>query len=212
VFQQTRLGEGSDAQFRFLLSLLRPPGGTHFQHMPLDKSHHWKLQFGEGIVLVVLGVAAVFVPFRMGIALLVWLLLIGGIAGLITTAVMRQAAGFLWSLLSAVLAIGLAAFVIAMPDLAFVGFPLLLMGFLAFEGILTIMLALEHWRERAARWHWLFASGIVDLCLAVLIVVGLPATATWALGLILAVNLIFGGGAMIGMGLAARGEAGNARA
>ena len=33
---------------------------------------------------------------------------------------------------------------------------------------------------------------------------GLPATEFWALGLILAVNLIFGGGAMIGMALAAR--------
>jgi uncharacterized membrane protein HdeD (DUF308 family) len=182
---------------------------TRFQHMPLDKSHHWKLQFGEGIVLVLLGVAAIFVPLGMGIALLVWLLLIGGIVGLITTAIMRQAAGFWWSLLSAALAIGVASFVFAMPDLALVGFPLLLMGFLALEGIVTIMLALEHWREKLARWHWLLVSGIVDLCLAVLIIVGLPATATWALGLILAVNLIFGGGAMMGMGLAARSQAGD---
>lgn len=180
--------------------------------MPLDKSHHWKLHVGEGIVLVLLGAAAVFVPFRLGIALLVWLLLIGGIVGLITTALMHRTAGFWWSLLSAVLAIGVACLVFAAPDLAFVGFPLLLMGFLTLEGVVTIMLALEHWRERSARWNWLLASGIVDLCLAVFIIVGLPATATWALGLILAVNLIFGGGAMIGMGLAARREADHASA
>ena len=166
----------------------------------------------EGIVLVLLGAAAIFVPFRLGIALLVWLLLIGGIVGLVTTALMHRTAGFGWSLLSAVLAIGVAGFVVAMPDLAFVFFPFLLMGFLTLEGAVTIMLALEHWREQSARWNWLLASGIVDLCLAVLIIVGLPATATWALGLILAVNLIFGGGALIGMGLAARGEAGDARA
>lgn len=172
--------------------------------MPVHESHHWKLQCGEGIVLVLLGVAAIFLPYSMGIALLVWLLLTGGVVGLITTIIMRRAAGFLWSLLSAVLAIGVAAFVIALPDLAFVGFPLLLMGFLVLEGIVTIMLALEHWRERQARWNWLLASGIVDLCLAVLIVVGLPGTAAWSLGLILAVNLIFGGGAMIGMASAAR--------
>ena len=172
--------------------------------MRLDEQHHWKLQFGEGIVLVLLGVAAAFVPFRLGIALLVWLLLVGGIVGLITTVVMHRAAGFWWSLLSAVLAIGIAGFVFAMPELAFVGFPFLLMGFLTLEGAVTIMLALEHWREQSARWNWLLASGIVDLCLAALIIIGLPATAGWALGLILAVNLIFGGGAMIGMGLAAR--------
>lgn len=166
--------------------------------------HHWKLQLGEGIVLVVLGVPAVFVPFRFGIAILVWLLLVGGIVGLITTVAMRRATGFWWSLLSAVLAIGLAIFVFAMPELAFVGFPMLLMTFLIAEGVVTIMFALEHWRDRSPRWNWMLASGIVDLALASFIILGLPATANWALGLILAVNLTFGGGAMIGMALAAR--------
>ena len=78
------------------------------------------------------------------------------------------------------------------------------MAFLLLEGVVTVMLALEHWRELTGRWGWMLASGIVDLSLAAFIIVGLPATAAWALGLILAVNLIFGGGAMIGMALAAR--------
>jgi uncharacterized membrane protein HdeD (DUF308 family) len=169
--------------------------------------HHWQLQLSEGIVLVLLGIVAVFVPFRMNFALFVWLVLIGGLAGLITTLVMRNAAGFWWSLLSAALAIAIAVFVFTMPELALVGFPLLLMIFLVFEGVVTIMFALDHRRERSARWHWMLASGIVDLCLAVILVIGLPATAGWALGLILAVNLIFGGGAMIGMAIAARDRA-----
>jgi uncharacterized membrane protein HdeD (DUF308 family) len=166
--------------------------------------HQWKLQLGEGIVLVLLGVAAVFVPFRWGIAFFVWLLLFGGIAGLITTIAMRQAAGFWWSLLSAVLALGIAVFVITMPEMALLAFPMVLMTFLLAEGVITIMFALEHWRDNSARWNWMLASGIVDLCLAALIVLGLPRTAHWAFGLILAVNLTFGGGAMIGMALAAR--------
>jgi uncharacterized membrane protein HdeD (DUF308 family) len=93
-----------------------------------------------------------------------------------------------------------------MPDLAIAGFPLLLMVFLILEGIVTVMLALEHWRDLSGRWGWLLASGIVDLSLAAFIVIGLPATAAWTFGLILAVNLIFGGGAMIGMALAARDQ------
>ena len=83
---------------------------------------------------------------------------------------------------------------------------LLLLGFLVLEGIITIMFALDHWRERSARWNWMLASGIFDLSLAALIVIGLPETATGALGLILAANLIFGGGALIGMALAAHGR------
>jgi uncharacterized membrane protein HdeD (DUF308 family) len=168
--------------------------------------HHWKLQLSEGIVLVLLGIAAIFVPPRFGIALLVWLLLIGGLVGLMTTIAMRRATGFWWSLFSAFLAVGLAIFVFAMPELALVGFPVFLMTFLVAEGVVTILFALEHWRDDSPRWNWMLASGIVDLSLAATIMLGLPATASWALGLILAVNLTFGGAAMIGMALAGRAE------
>ena len=180
--------------------------------MPGADHYHWKLQLSEGVVLVLLGIAALFVPFGFGIALLVWLLFCGGIVGLITTIAMRRATGFWWSLLSAVLAVGIAVFILAMPELALVAFPVLLMTFLVAEGVVTIMFALEHWRDRSARWNWMLASGIVDLCLAAFIILGLPATADWIFGIILAVNLTFGGVAMIGMALAARQQFSNARA
>ena len=92
----------------------------------------------------------------------------------------------------------------ALPELGLVTLPLLLIAFLVLEGIVTIMLALDHWRELSGRWGWMLASGIVDLSLVVVILIGLPTTSTWAIGLIVAVNLLFGGGAMIGMALAAR--------
>jgi len=174
--------------------------------MQKSDHHHWKLQLGEGTILVLLGIVAVFVPFRLEFAFVVWLFFIAGVAGLITTLIMHRTTGFWWSLLSAALAIGVAIFVFATPEFALVIFPLLLLGFLVLEGVITIMFALDHWRERSARWNWMLASGIFDLSLAALIVIGLPETATGALGLILAANLIFGGGALIGMALAAHGR------
>jgi uncharacterized membrane protein HdeD (DUF308 family) len=166
--------------------------------------HHWALHLVEGMILILLGCLAVFVPFGLGIAMFGWLFLIGGITGLITTLVMQHSTGFWWSMLSAVLAIAIGTVVFAVPEFAIIGFPLLLMAFLALEGGATIMFALEHRRELSKRWGWMLASGIIDLSLAAFIVIGLPGTAPWALGLILAVNLIFGGGALIGMALAAR--------
>jgi uncharacterized membrane protein HdeD (DUF308 family) len=163
----------------------------------------------EGIILVLLGFAAVFVPVRFGVGLL--LFLICGITGLLTTFVMWNATGFLWSLLSAIFAMGMAVVMFTAPELVIIVFPRLLMAFLVLEGIVTVMLALEHWRQLSGRWGWMLASGIVDLSLAVFIVTGLPATATWLLGALLAVNLIFGGGAMIGMALAARDYVRNGR-
>ncbi len=168
---------------------------------------HWQLQLIEGIVLVLLGCVAVFVPFWLGFVLFVWLFLIAGLTGLVTTLVMWHRTGFWWSLMSAVLALGIGIFLYVAPDFALLAFPLLLMGFLVVEGVVTIMFALDHSRDLSGRWGWMLASGIVDLCLAAVIVIGLPATASWALGLILAVNLIFGGGALIGMALAAREQA-----
>ena len=50
-------------------------------------------------------------------------------------------------------------------------------------------------------------QGIVDLILAGIIFAGLPGTAAWALGLLVGINMLFGGTAMIGMALAARNPA-----
>jgi uncharacterized membrane protein HdeD (DUF308 family) len=50
----------------------------------------------------------------------------------------------------------------------------------------------------------LLFSGLVDICLAVVIFVGLPGTAAWAIGVLVGINLIFGGCALIAMALHAR--------
>jgi uncharacterized membrane protein HdeD (DUF308 family) len=48
------------------------------------------------------------------------------------------------------------------------------------------------------------ASGVIDLVLAGIMFAGLPGTAAWALGVLVGVNLIFGGTALIAMALHAR--------
>jgi uncharacterized membrane protein HdeD (DUF308 family) len=47
-------------------------------------------------------------------------------------------------------------------------------------------------------------SGVVDLILAAIILMGLPGTAEWAIGLIVGINMLFGGTSMIAMALHAR--------
>jgi uncharacterized membrane protein HdeD (DUF308 family) len=66
------------------------------------------------------------------------------------------------------------------------------------------MYALEHRRQLTGRWGWMLASGIVDIILAIIILAGLPGTALWALGLLLGINMIFGGTSLIAMALHAR--------
>jgi uncharacterized membrane protein HdeD (DUF308 family) len=72
------------------------------------------------------------------------------------------------------------------------------------EGVATILYALEHRRELSERWSWLLIAGIVDVIIAGIIITGLPGSALWAVGLLVGINLLFGGASMIGMALAAR--------
>ena len=76
--------------------------------------------------------------------------------------------------------------------------------FFTIEGVLSIMYALEHKKELSGRWGWMLVSGIIDLILAAIILIGLPGTAVWALGLLVGINMLFGGSALIAMALHAR--------
>ena len=166
---------------------------------------HWVLFLIEGIVLVVLGVLAILVPMVATIAvatLIGWLFWISGVVGLVTTFMARNAPGFWWSLLSAIL--GSPASLCWPGDPRAVSLTLLLIVFFTIEGVASIMYALEHKRELTGRWTWMMVSGIVDLVLAFIIVTGLPGTAAWALGLLVGINMLFGGTSMIAMALHAR--------
>ena len=173
---------------------------------------HWVLFLIEGIVLVVLGILAIIVPPLATITFtlfLGWLFLISGIMGLITTFWARHSPGFWWSLLSAVLAIAAGIVLLVEPLRGAITLTLLLIVFFIIEGVLTIMYAFEHKKDLSGRWGWMLVSGIIDLILAAIILVGLPGTAAWALGLLVGINMLFGGTALSAMALHARagGEA-----
>ena len=168
---------------------------------------HWVLFLVEGIVLVVLGLLAIVLPPIATLAVEIlfgWLFLISGIVGLVTTFWMRQAPGFWWSLLSAVLAIAAGIVLLARPVSGVLTLTLILIVFFTIEGVASIMYALEHKRELSGRWGWMLASGIVDLIVAGIILVGLPGTAAWAIGVLVGINMVFGGSALIAMAMHAR--------
>jgi uncharacterized membrane protein HdeD (DUF308 family) len=168
---------------------------------------HWAMFLIEGIVLLVLGLFAIVIPqiATLAVAILIgWLFLISGIVGLIGTFMMRQAPGFWWSLVSAVLGLAAGLVLLAYPVSGAVSLTLVLIVFFVVEGVATIMFALDHRMQLSGRWGWMLASGIVDLILAVVIFAGLPDTAAWAIGLLVGINMVFGGAALIAMALHAR--------
>jgi len=168
---------------------------------------HWKAFLIEGILLAILGLAAMVVPPLASLAVTIflgWMFLISGIAGLALTFWARGMPGFWWSLISAILAIGAGIILVARPVQGTLTLTIVVGVYFLAEGVATIMYALEHRRELTNRWSWLLVAGLMDILIAFIIISGLPGTAGWAIGLLAGVNLLFGGATMIGLALAAR--------
>jgi uncharacterized membrane protein HdeD (DUF308 family) len=168
---------------------------------------HWVWFFAEGIVLVILGILALMAPSIASVAATVffgWILLLSGVVGLISTWRARTAPGFGWSLLSALVGIVAGVLLLAWPLSGTLSLTAVLIALLLLEGGVSIMYALEHRGALSGQWGWMLASGILDVILGVLLLIGLPGTALWALGLLVGINMLFGGWALILMALHAR--------
>jgi uncharacterized membrane protein HdeD (DUF308 family) len=189
------------------MSMNRPDIAQIQRTVAATLHEHWVLFLVEGFILVILGLAAIVIPPLATLAVEIlfgWLFLISGVAGLITTFWMRPAPGFWWSILSALVGIAAGIVLLLWPLSGVLSLTLVLIMFFAIEGVASIMFALEHRRELLGRWGWMLVSGVVDLVLAAIILTGLPGTAAWALGLLVGINMLFGGSALIGMALHSR--------
>ena len=185
------------------------PSGLPDLAEALSKSlhDHWRMFLTEGIILMVLGAAAIVVPPLAGLATTVflgWLFLIGGIIGLISTFGAKQAPGFAWSLISALVAVIAGCVLLWNPLEGLATLTYVLIAFFIADGVLIIVLAITHRRALSGRWEWMMFNGIIDLVLAAVIISGLPGALFWALGLLVGIDLLFGGASLIAMALAAR--------
>ena len=193
---------------------ISPPGATPIRD-------HWILFGVEGVAIIALGLVAIIVPSIAASYLIValgWVFLGSGAIGLATTFWARRAPGFWWSLVSALLAILVGVVLIANQAHELYGGllgwpfetagplrPILVLFFLV-EGGASIMFAVEHRRQFSGRWAWMLASGVVDIVLASIIIFGLPGTSSWTMGLLVGINMILGGAALLAMGLHARAQ------
>jgi uncharacterized membrane protein HdeD (DUF308 family) len=172
---------------------------------------HWKLFLAEGIVMMILGLLAIAVPEVATLAITIfigWLFFVGGIFRTISVLQHRDMPGFVWSLLTALLAIVLGLVLVLRPISGVLTLTIALVAFFIIEGISAILLALEH-RRHLPSWGWVLFSGLVDLLLAFLIWDGWPSSAGWAIGLLVGINMVFVGLSLIMTALAARTMAPN---
>ena len=161
-----------------------------------------------GVVLILLGILALFAP---GIATLAaeltlgWLLIIGGIIGLI--AILRAGtavAGFWWNLLVSIVFLLAGASLLWKPITGMFTLTVILAAYFIATGIFKIPAALRYRHGGEGGWGWMLLSAVVDLVLGIIIVLGLPGSAVWVLGLLVGVNFLFTGLAILMIAVAVR--------
>ena len=167
---------------------------------------HWKLFLIQGVVMMILGLAAVAVPHVATIAieiLLGVLFFVGGIFRVLTLFQAKTAPGFWMSLFTAVLAVLLGLALVMHPMQGVITLTIVLVAFFIVEGIAVIIAAIAY-RDKFPGWGWSLVTGVVDLVLAYLIWRGWPSSADWAIGLLAGINMLFFGLSLTMTAIAAR--------
>ena len=170
------------------------------------KHSTWFLIYG--IVLIALGAFAIAAPniATLAVELTVgWSLLLGGAFGLFAAMPAgKSAPGFWWNLLTSIVCILAGLVLLTRPMAGVVTLTIILTAYLLAGGIVRIMLAFGYRNEIPGAWMWVLLSGIVDIALALIIMSGMPGTAAWVLGLLVGINLLMMGVAIVMAALAAR--------
>ena len=160
---------------------------------------------GWGLIMIVLGILAVVLPLATGTAVSVvvsWLIVIAGLAYLASAFAGRNAAAFLWRMLIGLVYIFGGGYLALHPGLALQAFTVVMGLIFAFEGLLEVVLFFR-FRGYVGS-GWILFDGLMTLALAVLIVGPWPSSSSWAIGIILGINLIFTGVTVLMYSLLAR--------
>jgi len=168
---------------------------------------HWKFLLFQGGVMVVLGIAAIVAPVAATVAVDYYigaLFVISGIVGLVAMFSVHNVAAFFWALLTAALSLVVGVLLLWRPVEGAASLTIVLTAFLIAEGIFQTAGSFSYRDVLPGAWGWMLASGIADLLLAAVIVLSWPVSAVWTLGLIVGINLITSGWALISTALVGR--------
>lgn len=169
---------------------------------------NWGWFLALGIVLVLAGIAAIAFPLISTIAtkiFLGWLFLIGGAMMIAHAFSVHQWSGRLWSLVIGALYLIAGGYLAFFPLTGIITLTIIVAALFIAEGIAEIVMGFKVRPHDG--WMMLVASGVVAIGAGVLITLGLPDSAEWAIGLLTGINLLFTGWTYVFLALSARNAA-----
>ena len=111
--------------------------------------------------------------------------------------VRTKAPGFWWNLLTAALYLIAGIVLLVNPIAAVLTLTIVLAAYMLATGFSKVLMAFHYKNVIPKAWLWMLFSALVDIALSVIIIAGLPGTAIWVLGLLVGINLLFTGIALL---------------
>jgi uncharacterized membrane protein HdeD (DUF308 family) len=159
------------------------------------------LIFFEGFLFILLGCLAIASPVISSLAidfLVGALLIIGGIEQLYRVYKTWAVPGAFASFIIALIALATGAILIGKPLIGLLALTTIVALYFFLQGLSRLFLACSFLGE--GQRFWLIVNALLSLVLGLILVLGLPATATWAVGLLVGIDMLFFG--MLAVGFA----------
>ncbi|HEY3782872.1 MAG TPA: DUF308 domain-containing protein [Fimbriimonadaceae bacterium] len=146
------------------------------------------------ILMIVLGLAAIALPWAASIAVAVfvaWILILSGVVHIAVAFSNRAFASFAWKIVVGVVYVCGGVFMLIRPLEGAAAVTLFIAVLFFMEGIFEIgaYFALK----KMAKSAWLIVDGIFSIVLGALIWAQWPASTVWAIGLLIGINLLMSG-------------------
>jgi uncharacterized membrane protein HdeD (DUF308 family) len=181
--------------------------GAVVKHELQHLRSHWLWIMLMGVLLIGAGTAAIVVPqvtvgttFAVVVFLGV-LLMVGGVATIVSAFWVGKWSGFLIQLLVGILYLACGFVVTENPVISALTMTVFVAVSFAVLGIFRIVAALV---LRFPQWGWALLNGVVTFLAGVIIYRQLPFDALWVVGLLLGLEMLFNGWTWIMLGWAVR--------
>ena len=158
-----------------------------------------------GVLLIILGTAAVAAPFLAAVAVnaaIAWLIVLAGVVHLALAFHAHRAGSLIWKLLVGIAYVFFGGYLIVHPVAGVVSLTLVLASLFLVEGILDVVL---FFKMRAMQGSsWVLLDGIVTLLLGGMIYMQWPSSSAWAIGTLVGVSMIISGVTRVMLSFAVR--------
>ena len=162
--------------------------------IPTTLRERWGWLLAFGIAQIIAGVLAIAVPPAASLAAVLifgWVLIVSAVFHVVHAFKVRKWPGFALHLLGGLLYAAAGVVVLLFPLGGALTLTLLLAALFVAEGVVRTVMALK--LRPGEGWGWFLAGGVASILLGVILFLGWPAAAIWAIGLLLGINLIVSG-------------------